>query len=845
MTGSAVQFCNNQGGSRGTIRVVLVWAVAVSAVIAVLLMVTVSSRRPVSNAGTAPVIVAKAAGQYHKEIKPILEEFCFDCHADDVKKGNMSLNEFKDDADLIAHKGQWLAIMKNVRAGVMPPPGKPRPSEAQQRQLADWVKYGAFGIDRNNPDPGRVTIHRLNRLEYRNTIGQILGVDYNTDDEFPPDGAGLGLDNIADVLTTSPLILEKYLKAAEISLDGALPSEKGREFMAPGSAFRGNNNASGERLSFNGSPEVVFAYRNKNPGAFRVEFEIEVMAAATGTNETSTRVPAVTDIATNICHLVAGVQSGIAPLEVLLERDFTAEPKKYKFVFDRVWSIEPHVFKINVMVPGARPAGRVFGGGGRGAAPPSGPQLQVTNLRVIAQPTAEMRRFFAKDAPPAAAQELREYIRQGVAAFGLRAYRRPLDEATLNRLTKEIEQRYGETGLFNDSVKPSLAKVLCSPRFLFRATQTVPAKSGEPWSLIDEYSLASRLSYFLWSSMPDDELLNLAAKGELRKNLEVQIKRMLNHKFASRMIENFSGQWLQTRNVMKWTIVEPEVLKREGKTAGKPMLTDEIRQAMKDETTMYFARIVKEDRSLLDVIASDYTYLNEGLADYYGIPGVKGKEMQLVKLPEDSPRGGVMTHGSVLIVTSGANRTSAVKRGVFVLDNILGLRPHDPPPDVPGIEQAANKIKDHEPTFRESLELHRQDPLCASCHKLMDPIGFGLDNFNAMGLYRETEYGQPIDSSGKLASGEEFKSIRELRKILKDNRRTDFYRCLTEKLMTYALGRGLEYYDAEAVDQIVARLDKEDGRFSALLMGIIESAPFQKRRNASADGSVAANGHKL
>ncbi|MBC8003035.1 MAG: DUF1588 domain-containing protein, partial [Opitutaceae bacterium] len=291
--------------------------------------------------------------------------------------------------------------------------------------------------------------------------------------------------------------------------------------------------------------------------------------------------------------------------------------------------------------------------------------------------------------------------------------------------------------------------------------------------------------------------------------------------------------------VMKWTIVEPEVLKREGKTAGKPMLTDEIRQAMKDETTMYFARIVKEDRSLLDIIASDYTYLNEGLAGYYGIPGVQGKEMQLVKLPEDSPRGGVMTHGSVLIVTSGANRTSAVKRGVFVLDNILGLRPHDPPPDVPGIEQAANKITDHEPTFRESLELHRQDPLCASCHKLMDPIGFGLDNFNAMGLYRETEYGQPIDSTGKLASGEEFKSIRELRQILKANRRTDFYRCLTEKLMTYALGRGMEYYDAEAVDQIVARLDKEDGRFSALLMGIIESVPFQKRRNGSAEGSVA------
>ena len=435
--------------------------------------------------------------------------------------------------------------------------------------------------------------------------------------------------------------------------------------------------------------------------------------------------------------------------------------------------------------------------------------------------------------------ELQNYIRQGVAAFGLRAFRRPMDEHTAKLLADEIEQRYQQTGLFPESVKPSLVKVLCSPRFLFRVTRTIPAKTQEPWSLIDEYSLATRLSYFLWSDMPDDELLNLAAKGVLRKNLNAQIKRMLAHPSAGRMIENFSGQWLQTRNVMKWTIVEKEVLKREGKTAPKPLLTDDIRQSMIEETTMFFARIVKEDRSILDIIDSDYTYLNEGLAGFYGVPDVQGPEMQLVKLPADSPRGGVMTQGGVLMVTSGANRTSAVKRGVFVLDNILGMRPHDPPPDIPSIDKASAKIKDHEATFRESLELHRQDPVCASCHKLMDPIGFGLDNFNAMGMYRETEYGQPIDASGKLASGEEFTGARALKQILKTKHRKDFYRCLTEKLMTYALGRGLEYYDTESVDQIVDRLEKENGRFSALLTGIVESAPFQKRRNDSAPGAMA------
>ena len=820
-------FRDRPGRLTASARPVLIWSIAGFVLVAILFMVIARSRSSstAANSAKTSAIVARsnavAAVQYHKAIKPMLEKFCFDCHGDGMKKGNMSLDEFKDDADMLAQKGHWLSVMKNIRAGVMPPPGKSKLTEAEQQQLADWIKYGAFGIDRNNPDPGRVTIHRLNRLEYRNTISQLLGVDYNTDDEFPPDGAGLGLDNIADLLTMSPLVLEKYLKAAEVVLDGSFPSEKGREFSVPGSAIRGNNNATGERLAFGGTPEVVFAYRNKFPGAFHVVLEMEVAGEGS---------------VTNTCHFVVSEQSGTAPKEVLLEREFTGKPETFEFAFDRVWSLEPHVFKINVTSPGGRPAG---GGGGRGQTPPTGPFLKITNLRVAAQPTAEAKRYFAKDTPPTVANDLRDYIRQGVAAFGLHAFRRPIDDRTRDRLADEIQQRFRETGLFADSVKPSLAKVLCSPRFLFRATQTAPTKPNEPWSPIDEYSLASRLSYFLWSSMPDDELLNLAARGELRKNLDAQIKRMLSHKFASRMVENFSGQWLQTRNVMKWTIVEPEVLKREGKTAGKPLLTDDIRRSMKEETTMFFGRIVKEDRSILDVIDSDYTYLNEGLAAYYGVAGVTGPEMQLVTLPKDSPRGGVMTQGSMLLVTSGANRTSAVKRGVFVLDNILGLRPHDPPPDVPGIEQASNKIKDHEPTFRESLELHRKDPLCASCHNLMDPIGFGLDNFNAMGLYRETEYGQPIDATGKLASGEEFKGAGELKQILKTNHRKDFYRCLTEKLMNYAVGRGMEYYDTESVDRIVERLERENGRFSALLMGIIESAPFQQRRNGSTAGIVA------
>ena len=339
---------------RAFVRPALLWIGAVSLLVVILSVAIVRSRSHLTSAGPAGAARMTAAAaavvppptpgaRYHKEIKPVLEKFCFDCHADGANKGNMSLDEFKDDDDMLAHKGQWLAIMKNVRAGVMPPPGKPRPTEAQQKQLAAWIKQGAFGIDPKNPDPGRVTIHRLNRLEYRNTMSQLLGVDYNTEDEFPPDAAGLGLDNIADLLSISPLILEKYLKAAEIALDGAMPSDKGRELVVPGSQIRGNNNSTGDRLPFSGSTEVVFAYRNKFPGSFHLKIEIEVAGENT---------------ATNTSHFVASEKCGPGSKEILLERDFSDKPDKYEFDFDRNWSIEPHVFTIRAGVPGARSGGR-------------------------------------------------------------------------------------------------------------------------------------------------------------------------------------------------------------------------------------------------------------------------------------------------------------------------------------------------------------------------------------------------------------------------------------------------------------------------------------------------------
>ena len=461
-----------------------------------------------------------------------------------------------------------------------------------------------------------------------------------------------------------------------------------------------------------------------------------------------------------------------------------------------------------------------------------------------------------------------------------------MEARTLDRLVTIAEGVYSRPGKsVEQGIAQAMIAILASPRFLFRVEEAEPGESDRPYQKVDEYALATRLSYFLWSTMPDDELFRLAERGELRKNLGAQVQRMLADPNAHRLIENFTGQWLQARDVDGIAVDAREVLARdtgdekelkrereefraflaEREAERKKQATDPqqktqqgqgrqrfqgrfpklfspvkadldgaLRTAMRRETEMFFAGIVRDDRSVLDLLDSDYTFLNERLAKHYGVPGVTGEEMRRVTLPKDSPRGGLLTQGTVLVVTSNPTRTSPVKRGLFLLDNILGTPPPPPPPDIPQLEDAEQSFKDREPSLREVLELHRSKPLCNSCHSRMDPLGLALENFNALGMWRDTERNQPLDTAGKLITGEPFQGVRDLKRILKTERRADFYRCLTEKLLTYALGRGLELSDVEPVDQIVDRLERENGRFSALLSGIIESAPFQKRRNVSA-----------
>jgi mono/diheme cytochrome c family protein len=808
---------------------------------------------------------AAAVDRFRDAVEPLLIDRCYTCHAGGRAKGGVAFDAFPSDAALLADRTLWANVVKNVRAGLMPPAGEPRPTPEEVAALADWVKRGALGLDPADPDPGRVTLRRLNRAEYANTIRDLMGVEFLADVEFPPDDTGYGFDNIGDVLNVSPLLLEKYLQAAEAIVAEAVPTVsrviptrtlRGRDFRAEAEG----DDRRGERLDFYRPAAVAASVGVDRQGDYRLRVELEVDGAF--------------DFDPGRCRVTLTADGKALHAE---EYAWQAD-KKFRYEFPLSWSPGEHrlALALEPLTPADQKKDRL--------------DLRILGVTVegpLAREhwgrPANFERFFHAD-DPGTPEGRRAYAREVLRRFATRAFRRPVDGRTVDRLAALAEDIYAEPGkTVEQGIARAMVAVLASPRFLFRVEGVAPGEEGRAFPLIDEHALAARLSYFLWSTMPDAELFDLAGRGALRANLEAQVDRMLADARADRFVANFTGQWLQARDLGSVPIDERVVLARdagqdrqlqaemerfrtyieernrarrerrdespEGAQERRRRFREEfkllfappavsldadLRRAMRRETELFFAGVLREDRPLLDLLDSDYTYANEKLAKLYGIPGVEGDELRRVPLPEGSPRGGVLTQGTVLVVTSNPTRTSPVKRGLFVLDNILGTPPPPPPPDIPQLEAAEAEIMGREPTLREVLELHRSKPLCASCHARMDPLGLALEDFNAIGMFRKQERGQPLDTAGRLATGEAFAGVRGLKRILREDRRADFYRCLTEKLMTYALGRGPEPTDLETVDQVVARLEREGGRSSALLMGVIESAPFQKRRAAIA-----------
>ena len=814
-----------------------------------------------------------AVADFKKNIQPVLEEYCYDCHGGGETRGGVALDAYNSNTNFIEDRDVWWRVLKNLRAGLMPPVKKTQPTKEQKELIQHWIKQTVFEVDPLNPDPGRVTIRRLNRAEYQNTIRDLMGVEFDTTGAFPPDDTGHGFDNIGDVLTMSPMLLEKYLVAAEKIVSQAVPVVGGvaPEQVVSGREFRGDaNDANGSQgarsLSYYSPACVTNSFNAARAGQYQLNVNLMV-------NEKY--VDDVFDL--NKCEFIFRVDG-----RELLKKEFSWEGgKPYHFSYDQTWVAGAHQldFELRPLTPGLA-QGRTL-------------SMQIMDVTVRGPMAKEnwvkpknYARFFPKDVPENAAGR-RVYARELLGAFAGRAFRHPVDSDTTARLTTLAESVYDQPGkTFEAGVAEAMVAVLASPRFLFREEHVAPAIVGETYAAVDEFALASRLSYFLWSSMPDKELLGQAAAGNLRKNLSAQVARMLADKRSDALEKNFVGQWLQARDIETVPIEARNVLLREQKfdpqqdamrkrfrelndktdehltpeekaelanirtsfrsrqQTPRADLTPELRRAMRQETENVFDYIVREDRSLLELLDSDYTFVNERLARHYGIPDVVGQEMRRVTLPLDSPRGGILTEGTVLAVTSNPTRTSPVKRGVFILDNILGTPPLPPPPNIPPLEDAIKGLTNRAPTLRETLAVHRENALCASCHNQMDPLGLALENFNAMGMWRAQEYGQPIDPAGKLITGENFSNIKELKRVLVKNHAEDFYRTLTQKLLTYALGRGLDYYDVETVDQIVARIEKSGGKPSALLAGIVESAPFQKTRSATQASAVTGENVK-
>ncbi|HEY4246912.1 MAG TPA: DUF1592 domain-containing protein [Lacunisphaera sp.] len=829
------------------------------------------------------VFAADDLDVFKKDIQPILAEHCYDCHGDGNKKGGVQLDGFANETAL-HDPALWMRALKNVRSGIMPPADEPRLPEDEAAKIAEWIKRGPFALDPLRPDPGRVTVRRLNRVEYRNTIRELLGVSYDTQKEFPADDTGHGFDNIGDVLTISPMLLEKYLDAAQSVVSSAVPGKAKdvAEETLLGSTFAA--------LPVAKAVAPTQVAKTPAPTASALKFERPAPAVHDTALDLSYYTPAIVGATYHVAH--AGTYRLVLDLrsvehyvdeqfdfnhcrlvfkidgETLLEQEFVRdeEEKFFKFSYERSWTAGDHqlTFEVKPLGPD-REQNRLL-------------RIRIASVTVQGPLDAkywtkpkQYDRVFPR-AVPRTARARRGYARELLEKFASRAFRRPVDAATTDRLVALAESVYSKPDTsFEAGIARAMVAVLDSPRFIFREEATEPLQPGRIYPLVDEYSLASRLSYFFWSSMPDQELFDLAAAGKLRANLPAQVNRMLRDPRSAEFVHNFTGQWLQARDIASVQIDASSIYLREhsdpeleaafeayekinpipeekrtpaqvaalahafavyyaSQRIPKPKLTGELRWAMQQETEMSFAYLLKEDRSLLEMIECDYTFLNEDLAKHYGIAGVTGSEMRRVQLPADSPRGGILTQGTMLAVTSNPTRTSPVKRGVFILNAILGTPPAPPPPNIPALEDAASPDKIMQMTLRENLTLHAKNPMCHSCHSRMDPLGLALENFNAMGAWRDAEMKHPVEPAGTLITGESFADVRELKHILATKHRRDYYYCVTEKLLTYALGRGLDYRDTDTVDQLVAQLEATNGRPSALLNGIINSVPFQQRR---------------
>lgn len=729
---------------------------------------------------------------YGRDVRGFFSTYCYDCHSNDKQKGDINLEQYQDAPRMYEDHKLWEDVRDMLETRKMPPKKKTQPSEEDRHQLVLFIDKELSKFDCGGPvNPGRVTIRRLNRAEYNNTIRDLMGIPFKPAADFPLDEVGYGFDNNGDVLSLPPMLLEKYLAAAEKIVTKAIvtdPATLVPRTEIPGKRFKPDKDGPDVRVE-----EGVVGFWREGGARATANFpwageyilrinayadlagpELPKLSVKLGNRELKVVEVSASDAKPGDYDVKVKADAGEQPLELAYLNNFNSAGDRNVFV--------KH---LDVIGPTDAPI----------TYPPS-------HTRIIPRPPK----------PGEEKKLAHEYLQR----FASRAFRRPATREETTRLVQFVEMAIKEGGTFEQGMQLAAEAVLVSPQFLFRSELDNKAKPGEARRLND-FELAARLSYFLWSSMPDDELEELAAKGQLHKDkvLEAQVKRMMADPRIWGLVENFAGQWLQVRTFD--VSPDPDLF---------PKFDEPLREAMQKETLLFFQAILKEDRSIMDLLTANFTFVNERLAQHYGIPGIHGDTFQRVALTPETHRGGILTQGSILTLTSNPTRTSPVNRGKWILEQVLGTPPPPPPPNVPKLEN--NSAVDLNASLRKRMEQHRANPECATCHEKMDPLGFAFENFDAIGAWRDKDGDHPIDPSGKTPDGQVFQGPEQLKELLKYG--DSFARTVTQKMLTFALGRGLEFYDKCVVDDIVEKLKKNDYRFSTLILEIVNSRPFELRQ---------------
>jgi len=753
--------------------------------------------------------------------RALLDKYCVTCHNEKLKTAGLML----DKAD-VEHVGDgaetWEKVVRKIHGGTMPPLGMPRPDQATLDSLASSLEVSLDRAMISRPEPGRAGMHRLNRAEYQNAVRDLLALKIDVNSLLPADDESNGFDNMADVLRVSPSLLEQYLSASRTVSSLAI-GDRGigpvsQVYQVPPNLAQAEH-IEGLPLGTRGGILIHQNFPLDGDYEFSVFLMRSIVGYMTGLEYPHQFEITVDGVRIFLSHVGGeednkmmdtnlGLAGNTIDARLRVRVPVKAGPHEIGVAFiaknhsESVEPLQPFTRNLDLQDMNGIPLIDHVQVTGPFAATGSGD-------------TPSRRRIFV--CRPSNESDELPCARKIISTVARRAYRRPVNDADLEILLS-FYQKGRNKGSFDGGIETALRLILSDPKFLYRIESDPVSAAPGTINRISDLELASRLSFFLWSSIPDDELLTVAVQGKLKDPvvLQQQVKRMLADTKAEALVTNFASEWLFLRNLQS---VNP---------AGEdfPNFDENLRQAFRTETEMFVGSVMREDRDVMDLLTANYTFVNERLAQHYGIPNIYGSQFRRITVTDDARRG-LLGQGSILTVTSYPTRTSPVLRGKWILENILGTPPPAPPPNVPALKEndEGGKIT----TVRERLEEHRKNPACATCHRVMDPLGFSLDNFDAIGQWRSKEAGLPIDASGQLADGTKVNGVVDLRRALLLHPER-FVGTLTEKLMTYALGRGLEYYDMPVVRSIARDAERNDYRFSSIVMGIVKSTPFQMRR---------------